>query len=64
MFCFSVKRPFSAVRMLNTRFFSWMRRLIQIVFDVEWQFTLQRSFDYSSFSLDSPVHDPRLTCKK
>lgn len=64
MFCFSVKRPFSAVLMLNTRFFLWMRMLIQIVFDVEWQFSLQRNFDYSSFPLSSPVYDPRFTCKE
>lgn len=64
MFCFSVKRPFSAVLMLNTRFFLWMRMLIQIVFDVEWQFSLQRNFDYSSFPLCSPVYDPRFTCKE
>lgn len=76
MSCFSLKTPFSAVLMLNTRFLSfsavlvlntrflWMRQLIQIVFDVEWQFSLQRNFDYSSFLLLSPVYDPRFTSKK
>lgn len=76
MSCFSLKTPFSAVLMLNTRFLSfsavlvlntrflWMRQLIQIVFDVEWQFSLQRNFDYSSFLLHSPVYDPRFTSKE
>lgn len=77
MSCFSLKTPFSAVLMLNTRFLSfsavlvlntrfllWMRLLIQIVFDVEWQFSLQRNFNYSSFLLLSPVYDPRFTSKE
>lgn len=46
--CFSVKRPISAVLMPNTGFL-WVRQLIQIVIDVEWQFSLQRNLDYSSW---------------
>lgn len=61
--CFSGKGPFSAVLMPNTGFL-WVRQLIQIVIDVEWQFTLQRNLDYSSFPLRSPMHDPRFTCKE
>lgn len=64
MFCFSVKKRFSAVLMLNTGFLLWIIQLIQIVFDVERQFSLERNFNYSSFPLHFLVYDPRFTCKE